>query len=330
MRSVLLMLIGLAILSCEKTKYEKTKTNNIVSYDDYINDLNATRALSKNLSCDSILNLLKEIKTLDGKEKVAKLYGDKCDLVSNTAFKGNTHLSKKLNDILSKDQYVREEFNSIMDSLDLNSSSGKDVSKLLSERKYFWDSIVKKTDSINALEFSQVIDSTGEWIGAEYYKRSPETPRIGILVGHLPEKDYTKYTKMAYESATQNKEYWSRVRSLVNFSKKYPIEDIEYFYKRKKIVPFRFIDYNTNDDINESSGLTKLEFTSIAESSFSEGIKPLSYQLSSSAENAGNRKKLLEQAKQILTNYGWEEDLIKINFDEEMHKDYRLYYQIVQ
>ena len=40
-------------------------------------------------------------------------------------------------------------------------------------------------------------------------------PKLDILAGHMPEEEYVNYTLMAYKSATQNKEYWHRIESLL-------------------------------------------------------------------------------------------------------------------
>lgn len=326
MYKILLILIVVVLLSCKNENHK----SNYLSFIDYKEDFKIINSLKPELDCEIINATFNEIKTIDGKERLVDLYGDKCNLNFDFQTKNNSDLYNKLHDLLEKDQHVRQEFNYVMDSLNLNFSENKDISELLMTRKHYWDSIVKKTDSINLLKFSIMIDSVGEWIGAEYFKRKHDTPKIGILVGHFPEEYYRKYTEMAYQSAIEGKEYWSRIILLIGFSKKYPIEDMEYFMDKKKIVPFRFTEYSKNEII-EDSGLSILEFSSLANSQITFGNQQkASYKLTSSIETLESRKNLLEQAKRILIKYGWDENLIILDYNQEKYEDYKLYYQIVK
>ncbi|GAA0743153.1 hypothetical protein [Gaetbulibacter jejuensis] len=314
----------------DSTKYNSNELINI-TYDDYIRDLGLVKSLKSN-DCKIIMTLFDSLKTIDAKGKLLYEYKNYCKNLSldDMSNKANESLINQLSDIMYKDQAAREEFNDVVKKQGLQFPSDENYAEKLRKRQFYWDSIVKKSDSINVVKFSKIIDSVGEWLGYEYLARTPQNPNIGILIGHMPEKQYVKYTKMALESAKRGKEYWSRVERIIGYSKKYYINDIEYMNIEKFITPFRFIDYKKTGLIDEDSDLTKLEFKSIASVKLmSESSEDLFYELSSSVLDDTLKNSLLNQAKDILIKYGWKENLIKINFNTEPHDEYKLYYQIV-
>lgn len=322
MKKILTIIILLIIFGCNNNL-------NLNSYKDYLEDFKLINNINGSEKCVDIKTLFTKMKTIDGKEKMVNLFGKKCNITFRVEDKSNDELSDLLNDILYDDQVVREEFNSKMESKNLNFSPNQNITDVLNKRKFYWDSIVKETDLLNKSKFIKVIDSVGEWIGAEYLKRTPDTPNLGVIVGHLPEEEYRKYTIMAFESAKQGKEYWSRIEKLISFSKKYSIEDMEYFKKKKIIVPFRFTKFKEESLIDANDDLTKMEFNSIARVLFSPTSKPIFYELSSSIKEVKSRKELLNQAKDILIKFGWNSNLIRINLKKEKHIEYKLYYQLV-
>ncbi|QHI36015.1 hypothetical protein IMCC3317_13680 [Kordia antarctica] len=331
MKKLLNVLVFILFLTaCKKEK--EAETLQIASYQEYQNDMQIVSVLNGAEDCEQLIAIFETLKTIDGKEKLYRLGRSLCDFeYPEICTKGSHQLTDKLGNIFNNDQSVREEFSAFIQDKDLDFSPGTNFSEELKQQKFYWDSIAKKTDSLNLLEFTSIIDSTGEWIGVEYLKRNPNSSNLGILIGHFPEKEYMKYTIMAYESATKGKEYWNSVEKMIGFSKKYHIEDMEYYTKRKKTIPFRFLEYELTGIINEKSDLTQLEFTNIAKVQVSSNdSSKLYFELSSSIDDIETRRKLLAQAKNLLIKLGRDENSIRIKEEKESHKEYKLYYEIVR
>lgn len=312
-------------MGCNKKHQSKS-----LSYFDYKNDKLLLQELSFDLECEKRIEIIKQIKTIDIQQKSIKfIEGCKNNI---DLLKGNNDsiIIDEFNSILNDDQSVRVEFNDYMNSTtDLN-FNGENFDYVVSERKRIWDSITGKTDSINRTKMANIIERLGEWPGAEYISNQLGNPKLEVIVGHMPEEDYKNYTLMAYKSATLNKEYWHRIESLIGFSSKYIIEDMEYFKIRKIIVPLRFYESNSDNRIKEGSDLTYMEFFNVVNKKDGNGNN-IKLKLHSSLENENDRTSLMNQAKELLISYNKEiksSDII-ISNDKEKHTEYELYYEFL-
>lgn len=320
-----LVFLSVFILGC-KNKDEKDN----VSFSDYKNDLSIIKKNIESTNCIQIKGLLQNIKTIDGKEKVYNLFGKMCDLqkpITKNSVE-DKNLIDKLSQIMSTDQSIRDEYDYIIKEKGLSSMNEKNFDSIIKFRQFYWDSIVKPKDSINLIKIRKIIDSLGEWPGAKYIKREPGNPKLEILVGHMPEKYFKKYTLMALNSAKSGEEYWSRVNSMFTFSFKYILLDKELIHEQRPVIPFLFSEFHSNDSLNIKSELTMIEFDKIGSKKTYNNSSP-NILLSSSVKNRDKRLTILNQAKELLANFGYNKSNIEINKNYFPYDKYKLYYEIV-
>lgn len=324
LRTVFIILIA----SCNSNHHNI----NTSSFDDYIKDKELVKKVDEYTDCDSIQIVFNQLKTLDGMMKV-KYYLDNCNILHHLPEPDdNSEVVNKFYDIQEDDQIVRDNFNIIMDSIQDSGYMAENFNSYYKMRKFYYDSIIAKQDSINLLKFNKIIDSLDEWPGAYFISYTYGNPKLPVLVGHMPERYYKKYTLMAYESAAKNKEYWKRVKGLINFSKKYFIEDTTYFSQNRFVNPLMFIEIKDDYTVDENSDLTKLELSSIISTRFlTDDNSPIYYKLSSSIQNDGNRKNLLDNAKDFFERHidTLQQKEFIIDYQREKHDTYKLYYEIV-
>ncbi len=315
MRYCIIAFCLLFITACQSQSSDSNK----ITFKDYLQEKELFSRMS-DLDCDSVLLLSKKIRSVDFEANISRLLADcNYNIERSLVIKNDEKLLIKLGGILNDDQNARAEF----DAYKAN-NPGRDYEI----DSVGWYALVHKVDSINAIKLTSVVDDLGEWPGAKYIERSIGNPKLEVLVGHFPDEAYTKYSKMAFESASQGEEYWSRVYSMVGFSYTNPIIK-EFYLNSAYIVPFRFQEFDkSNQIIYDETKIGYLELYIIAKwngQSSSGNVIILS-----SIDDEEQRKALVLQTKQLLIQQGIEESNLQVDFEKyKGHEDFKLFYQIV-
>lgn len=268
--------------------------------------------------CKTLLKMADRLKTIDFLQKKVQILDD-CGgkLIDKDIEHANEKVIDQLGLILEKDQESR---NQVRDSLGNNFT----FEGVLYYKKKYGD----KVDSLNYIRFDKLVDSIGEWPGVNYVPRQPQNPNTAVLVAHFPEKGYVKYVKMAINAAHQKKEFWGKVKLMVEYSGLKTNDDL-WEKEQKYIFPFRFIEINKNNVIDKHSELSVLDLENISNRQFVKSDCPsLSFRLSSSLPQKKDRTKLLKQVKALLLEQGMEEDDIVIDFSkQEDYMNYKLFFE---
>ncbi len=299
--------------------HSQSDESNKITFKDYLQEKELLRRMS-DLDCDSVLLLSKKIRSVDFEVNISRLLAD-CNYNIERALTINNDekLIIKLGEIFHDDQNARAEFDSYKAG-----NPGLDYEKDF----VAWDSLVSGVDSINVVKLSTIVDDLGEWPGAKYIERSVGNPKLEVLVGHFPDEAYTKYSKMAFESAMKGEEYWSRAYGMVGYSYTNPL--IKVFYLNSAyIVPFRFQEFDdSNQIIHDETKIGYVELYTISRwNGENSSGKVLIF---SSINDEEQRKALLSQTKQLLIQQGVEESKIQLDFEKyNGNNDFKLFYQIL-
>lgn len=310
------------IISCTTNKEQN------ITYQMYLDDIEIVKEIKEAPSCEERIKLFEKIITIDGKYKSKRIMKD-CGLtVEVITMKENSKIDEGFTEIMELDQEVRyaeppKEYQEALVKFENNEITEEDFFIIHSKiEKEF----LREANSLNFKKFDELVASIGEWPGAEYFTIAPYEPNLRVLVAHMPEEDYKRYTLMAYESAKQGKEYWMKFTTMLTFQFKHRVSETNEPLKTftDGVVPFMFTEFSKNEMINEQSDLTQIEFDKFKNMRFEEASL---FVLSSSLDGLEKRKEVLQQAQELLIKRGLDSSLIEIDLTRIPNKNYKLFYK---
>ena len=313
---------ALLLIGCTNEKEQN------ITYQMFLDDIELVKEIKETPSCEEKIKLFEKIKTIDGKSKLRQTM-EECDVtVEVIAMKENPTIEVGFTEIMELDQEVRHTEPPKMYQEALVKFENNEIT----EEEFFLihtkveKELLNEADSINFKKFDELVASIGEWPGAEYFEIAPYEPKLSVLVAHMPEEDYKRYTLMAYESAKQGKEYWMKFTTMFGFSFKHRVSENNEPLKTftDGVIPFMFTEFSKNNTINEQSDLTQIEFDYFKKIRFEEESL---FVLSSSYDSLEKRKDVLQQAQELLIKRGLDRSLIEIDLNKIQNEDYRLFYK---
>jgi len=323
MKKLFITLIAvLLLIGCTKEKEQN------ITYQMFLDDIELVKEIKEVPSCEEKIKLFEKIKTIDGKYKLRRTM-EECDVtVEIIAMKNNPTIEVGFTEIMELDQEVRHTeppkiYQEALEKFENNQITEEEMfiihSKIEKEH-------LREADSINLKKFNELVASIGEWPGAEYFEIAPDEPNLRVLVAHMAEEDYKRYTLMAYESAKQGKEYWMKFTGMFGFGFKHRFSENNEPLKTftDGVIPFMFTEFSKNKSINEQSDLTQIEFDRFKNTRFSEASI---FVLSSSFDSLEKRKEVLQQAQELLIKRGLDRSLIEIDLNKIQNEDYKIFYK---
>lgn len=312
----------LLLIGCANEKEQN------ITYQMFLDDIELVKEIKEAPSCEEKIKLFEKIKTIDGKYKLRRTM-EECDVpVEIIAMKENPTIEVGFTEIMELDQEVRyteppKIYEEALEKFKNNQITEKEFFKIHTKIE---KERLREADSINLKKFNELVASIGEWPGAEYFEIAPYEPNLRVLVAHMPEEDYKRYTLMAYESAKQGKEYWMKFTTMFGFRFKHRVSENNEPLKTftDGVIPFMFTEFSKNKSINEQSDLTQIEFDYFKKMRFEEESL---FVLSSSFDALEKRKEVLQQAQELLIKRGLDRSLIEIDLNKIPNEDYRLFYK---
>lgn len=318
-RTLWLLLFIVACTTSQRVDIERSH-----SYQRYLDDRDRISQLYMINDCDSTVSLLDSITSIDFLSIKERRLND-CGITFSHPFLKNPlkqypEVDRVLSEIMNDDQLIRDSLTNAL------ATQGN----FENTRTYiaFKQNILRKTDSLNAVKFDSLVSARGEWLGAVYRDVHPSNPPIEIFISHLDAESYVRYTRMAYRSALEGKEYWSRVVKLVGFAQKYMLYDSHILKHNLYVVPFRFVEFENEYTIDEDADLTRLEFQNLSSSDI---VRPstIQYELMSNYADDEKRNKLLNQARDILLEQGLSKEYLRVDYARDTLTPHTLSYKII-